>query len=188
MCLALNSCGESPDDFKDTVIVAAKLDNLAMSWRGAGYADVTGMADLVVTDLDGEEHSRRVSLSGGLFGSVAGGADANKIWPNADPIHADFFVPQLPDSSALLMESVELSDGGVIESPLPREVLEETFDLIKAGDLFGAYFGGQAGISLIVGWDAQILFKTRDIGLTLGHPTLGLGMAVGLEWLSINQL
>lgn len=183
-----SGCGEEPDDFDKATITAARLDNLRLSWKGAGYGDITGVADLVVTDSNGEELTRPVNIFGGVLGSVAGGADANKIWPDAEPIHADFFIPTLPDAPAATFEDVELSDGGVAqrEVVLDDDTGDET-ELLKAAELFGPYFGGQAGMAFVIGWDAQLLFKGTSIQLALGHPTFGLGMAIGLEWLAINK-
>ena len=64
-------CGEEPDDFDETVIVKARLDNLELSWKGAGYGDISGSADLVVTDLQGDELTKRVNIFGGVFGCMS---------------------------------------------------------------------------------------------------------------------
>ena len=179
-------CGEGPDEFDETVIVAARLDNLELSWKGAGYGNIAGVADLVVTDLRGDELTKPINIFGGVFGAVAGGADANKIWPDADPIHADFFIPTLSDDSTLTFEEVELSDGGVEQREIGMDdAAGEIAELIKAEELFGGYFGGQTGFAFVIGWDAQFLIKSPKITLALGHPTFGLGLAMGVEWLAI---
>jgi len=180
-------CGEDPEEFDETVIVEARLDNLTLSWKGFAYGDINGTATLVVTDLNDEERTKPVNISGGTFGALAGWAVADKIWPDADPIHATFSIPDLPDTPALSFVDVELSDGGTEQGEVPSEFFEDTFDLITAGELFGNYFGGQTGFAFALGLDGQFLLKGNDIQLFLGHPTIGLGVAIGVEWLSINK-
>lgn len=181
-------CGEEPDDFDETVIVAARLDNIELSWKGAAYGDISGNADLVVTDLRGEELTKPVSLFGGVFGAVGGGVEAENIFSDEETFKADFSIPDLPDDLDLtLEEEVALPDGGIEiqERSGFEDAVGEVADLIKAEELFGAYFGGQMGFAVVAGWDAQFLIKSPEITLVLSHPTFGFGLAMGVEWLSI---
>jgi len=180
-------CGEEPNDFDETVIVKARLDNLELSWKGAGYGDISGHADLVVTDLQGDELTQSVNIFGGVFGAVAGGVQARNIFDDTDPIQADFFIPTLEENGLLAFDEVELSDGGIEQREINglEDAVGDIADLIKAAELFGAYFGGQTGFAVLAGWDAQFLIKSPKITLALGHPTFGFGLAMGVEWLTL---
>ena len=86
-------------------------------------------------------------------------------------------------------EEVALPDGGIEiqERSGFEDAVGEVADLIKAEELFGAYFGGQMGFAVVAGWDAQFLIKSPEITLVLSHPTFGFGLAMGVEWLSISK-
>ena len=182
-------CGEEPDDFDETVIVEARLDNLELSWKGAGYGDISGRADLVVTDLKGEELTKPVNIFGGVFGAVAGGVQARNIFDDTDPIQADFFIPTLEQNVLQAFDEVELPDGGIEQGEINGldDAVGDIADLIKAAELFGAYLGGQMGFAVVAGWDAQFLIKSPEITLVLSHPTFGFGLAMGVEWLTIDK-
>ena len=187
LCLALNSCGESPEGFNEIVIIEARLENLKLGWKGFAYGAITGTADLVVTDLNGNKISNPVQIDGGTFGALAGWANADKIWSDADPIHASFSIPGPPDIPANSFTDMTLPDGGIEERIIPSESFEQAANLITAGELFGNYFGGQTGLAFALGVDGQFLLKGHHITLVLGHPAIGLGLAVGVEWLAIDK-